>query len=78
MVFMAACSVGNFSAFALPEGASVEAGSATISVDGSTLNINAPSQTVINFNSFNIGQNETVNFIQPGSDASVLSRVTGS
>jgi len=32
---------------------------------------------VINFKSFNIGENEAVNFIQPSTSSSVLSRVTG-
>ena len=65
-------------AFALPEGWSVESGNASFnSSDPSTLNITADDKAVINFNSFNILQNEAVNFIQPGSASSVLSRVTG-
>ncbi len=64
--------------FALPEGEQVEAGSATFErPDQSTLNINADDKTVINFNTFNIAQSETVNFIQPSANASLLSRVTG-
>ncbi|MFA5092778.1 MAG: MBG domain-containing protein [Candidatus Omnitrophota bacterium] len=64
--------------FALPQGQTVESGSATFEqINANTLNITASNQTVINFNSFNIAQNEIVNFIQPSNDASVLSRVIG-
>ncbi|MFA4916765.1 MAG: autotransporter-associated beta strand repeat-containing protein, partial [Syntrophales bacterium] len=64
--------------FALPEGEQVEAGSATFDrPDQATLNIQADDKTVINFNSFNINQGETVNFIQPSASSSLLSRVTG-
>ena len=64
--------------FALPQGQTVESGSASFNQpDTNTLNITADDKTVINFNSFNIGAQETVNFIQPGSNASVLNRVTG-
>ena len=77
MVLMLSCVTGNFSALALPQGEQVEAGSASFSHSGDTLNINAADSTVINFNSFNIAEHETVNFIQPDSNSSVLSRVTG-
>ncbi|MDD5661414.1 MAG: filamentous hemagglutinin N-terminal domain-containing protein, partial [Candidatus Omnitrophica bacterium] len=64
--------------FALPEGEQVEAGNAIfVRPDQYTLNIQANDKTVINFNSFNIAQNETVNFIQPSASSSLLSRVTG-
>ena len=76
--------LGTHNIFALPEGENVEAGSATFDrPDPSTtnniptLNIHADDKTVINFNAFNIAQNETVNFIQPSATASALSRVTG-
>ncbi|MCX5704351.1 MAG: filamentous hemagglutinin N-terminal domain-containing protein, partial [Candidatus Omnitrophica bacterium] len=66
------------SAFALPQGQSVESGSASFNQpDTSTLTITADDRTVINFNSFDIGAQETVDFIQPNSNASVLSRVIG-
>ncbi len=70
--------------FALPQGENVESGSAiferpdpatTNSIP--TLNIIADDKSVINFNSFNIAQNEAVYFIQPSVSASVLSRVSG-
>ena len=66
------------SAFSLPQDAKVENG--TVSIDTpnpTTMNITASDKAIINFSSFNIGQNETVNFIQPTNNAAVLSRVTG-
>ena len=64
--------------YCLPEGQSVESGNVTFEQPNpSTLNITASDKAVINFNSFSIAQNETVNFIQPSSSSTVLSRVTG-
>jgi filamentous hemagglutinin family protein len=70
--------------FALPQGEIVESGSATFErPDPSmtnnipTLNIFADDRSVINFDSFNIAQNEAVYFIQPSAASSVLSRVQG-
>ena len=66
------------SAFCLPKDAQVENGTVSITTPNSTtMNITASDKAIVNFSSFNIGQNETVNFIQPNSSASVLSRVTG-
>ncbi|MDD5085080.1 MAG: filamentous hemagglutinin N-terminal domain-containing protein, partial [Candidatus Omnitrophica bacterium] len=66
------------SAFALPEGEQVEAGDVTVErPNDTTLNVTAGNNAVINFNSFNIAQNETVNFFQPSASATCLSRVTG-
>ncbi|MFH1441890.1 MAG: filamentous hemagglutinin N-terminal domain-containing protein, partial [Candidatus Omnitrophota bacterium] len=66
-------------AYALPEGMQVESGNVSVAQpDAATLNITAADKSVINFNSFNIGTNERVNFIQPSVESSVLSRVTGS
>jgi len=64
--------------FALPEDPVVEKGKASFEQpEHNTLNIAASNNTVINFSSFNIAHNETVNFIQPSSDSRCLSRVTG-
>ncbi|HQJ15261.1 MAG TPA: autotransporter-associated beta strand repeat-containing protein, partial [Candidatus Omnitrophota bacterium] len=70
--------------FALPQGESVESGSAVFERPDpattnniTTLKIIVDDRSVINFNSFNIAQNEAVYFIQPSASASVLSRVTG-
>ena len=51
---------------ALPEGHNVESGEVDFAYPNEhTLNITADDKAVINFNSFNINENETVNFIQP-------------
>ena len=65
----------------LPTGGQVVAGSATISssqtATSATMNINQTSQrAVINWNTFNVGKNATVNFNQPNSGAVILNRVT--
>ncbi|MFC1674688.1 filamentous hemagglutinin N-terminal domain-containing protein [Candidatus Omnitrophota bacterium] len=65
-------------AHALPEGESVAHGSATFVRIDDTLNINQSTQNVIvNYDSFSISQQETVNFNQPSSSAIALNRVTG-
>src|SRR3989338_9144832 len=66
------------SAFSLPQGGQVEEGDAAFeSPDSSTLNITTSNLAIINWNSFNIAQNETVNFYQPLSSSSVLNRILG-
>ena len=61
-----------------PVGGQVVAGSATIAQTGLRMDINQSSnRAVINWNGFNIQQNEHVNFNQPGRDAAVLNRVIG-
>ena len=67
---------------ALPTGGQVVAGSATISQTQNatlaTMNVNQSSQrAVINWSSFNVGANATVNFNQPNAQAVTLNRVTG-
>ncbi|MFA5101177.1 MAG: filamentous hemagglutinin N-terminal domain-containing protein, partial [Candidatus Omnitrophota bacterium] len=65
--------------FALPEGESVVAGSATFDRSQvNTLNVNTPSdKLIVNYNSFSIAQPETVTFQQPSSSSIVLNRVVG-
>lgn len=66
-------------AFSLPEGESVVAGAATFdrSLPG-ILNINTPSDNlIVNYDSFNIAQPETVNFNQPSAGSVALNRVVG-
>ncbi|QWD21936.1 filamentous hemagglutinin N-terminal domain-containing protein [Polynucleobacter paneuropaeus] len=65
---------------ALPTGGKVVAGAATISststATSATMNINQTSQrAVINWQTFNVGKNATVNFNQPNSSAVTLNRV---
>jgi len=60
----------------LPTGGQVAAGQATINQSGNTMNINQSTQrAVINWNSFNVGANSTVNFNQPNANSSTLNRI---
>jgi filamentous hemagglutinin family protein len=60
----------------LPSGASIAAGSATLSQSGNSLNVQQQSQKlVINWNSFDIGSAASVSFSQPASNAIALNRV---
>jgi filamentous hemagglutinin family protein len=63
----------------LPTGGHVVAGSASIGAPvGSTLTVNqGSSRAVVNWNSFSVGQPNAVDFVQPGSSAAILNRVTG-
>ena len=66
----------------LPTGGQVVAGNATISstttANNAVMNINQTSQrAVVNWDSFNVGKNATVNFNQPNANAVTLNRVTG-
>ncbi|MDE2027339.1 MAG: filamentous hemagglutinin N-terminal domain-containing protein, partial [Candidatus Omnitrophica bacterium] len=63
---------------ALPQGASVESGSATISQpNATTLKISAANNTIINFSSFNIAPNETVAITLPSDSSRLLARDLG-
>ncbi|WP_321469546.1 YDG domain-containing protein [Halarcobacter sp.] len=64
--------------FAAPSGGVVTSGSATISQNANITNINQASQKAsINWNTFSINKNETVNFNQPNSSSITLNRVIG-
>jgi len=65
--------------FSLPEGGTVVDGSATITQpDAQTMNINQSSdRAIIEYNSFSIGEPETVQFFQPNSGSIALNRVIG-
>lgn len=66
-------------ALANPTGGTVTAGAATITSTGSEVDINQTTdRAVINWGSFNIGSNETTQFIQPGTNSLTLNRVTTS
>ncbi|MCF6259960.1 MAG: filamentous hemagglutinin N-terminal domain-containing protein [Gammaproteobacteria bacterium] len=61
---------------AAPQGGQVSAGSGSIQASGNITQINQNSQQlVIDWNSFNVGVNESVNFLQPNSNAAVLNRI---
>ena len=64
--------------YASPTGGAVTAGGASISTGaGTTLVTQTTANTVINWQSFNIGPGETVRFVQPSSNAVALNRVLG-
>ncbi len=78
MTAIAALTVLQRPALAGPSGGSVVQGSATISQAGDTTNINqSTNQAIINWQSFSIGAQETVNFNQPSTSSVTLNRVVG-
>src|SRR5262249_40268990 len=62
-----------------PAGGTVVGGSATIQGQGGPAVIvnQSSGSAIINWNTFNIGVNESVRFNQPGASSVVLNRVTG-
>ena len=64
----------------LPQGGRVAAGTATIGApsNGSLTVQQSSNRAVINWQSFSVGQGNTVNFVDPSSSAATLNRVTGS
>ena len=62
----------------LPSGGSVVAGSASITTGSASLTVNQASQNAaINWQSFSIGKDSKVTFVQPNSSAVALNRVVG-
>ena len=75
---MAANAVPNPPPNTLPTGAQVTAGAATVNTAANTLTVNQASQrAAINWQSFSLGANGTVNFVQPNAVAVTLNRVVG-
>jgi filamentous hemagglutinin family protein len=69
---------GTIASNALPTGGNVTAGNAAISQSGNVMNVNQASQrAVVNWQSFNVGKDATVNFNQPNAAASTLNVVNG-
>lgn len=64
---------------ALPAGGQVVAGQGSIQTQGSVMTVNQASQRMaLDWQSFNIGAGQTVNFVQPNAQATALNRVLGS
>ncbi|ECE0742268.1 filamentous hemagglutinin N-terminal domain-containing protein, partial [Salmonella enterica subsp. enterica] len=62
----------------LPTGGQVVAGQGSISTSGNQMTIHQQTQGMVtNWNSFDIGKNHIVQFVQPDSSAMALNRVTG-
>ncbi len=60
------------------EGYQVVEGDVSVSVNGDVINvISGSNQAIIHFETFDVGANQTINFILPNSSASILNRVTG-
>jgi filamentous hemagglutinin family protein len=75
---IALCATAVFSAadaLANPSGMTVVSGTASAAASGSTLNITASQNAVLNWQTFNIAANETVNFHQPSSISIVWDRI---
>jgi filamentous hemagglutinin family protein len=64
-------------ALAGPEGQDVVHGSADFVSDGTYTTITTSHIAIINYDAFNIGAGETVQFIQPGATSRVLNRING-
>ncbi|MCZ8099378.1 MAG: MBG domain-containing protein, partial [Burkholderiales bacterium] len=63
----------------LPKGGTVAAGAASISTAGPAMTVTQTSdRAIVNWQSFSVGQPNSVNFVQPSSGSAVLNRVTGS
>lgn len=66
-------------AHALPAGGVVAAGGATISSGANSMTINQSTQNaIINWQSFNVSQGNSVRFVQPNTSSVALNRVVGS
>ncbi|NLQ19164.1 filamentous hemagglutinin N-terminal domain-containing protein, partial [Marinomonas sp. M1K-6] len=62
----------------LPTGGQVQAGAGQINSNGQTMTINQTSQNmVVDWQSFSIGKDASVNFVQPNAQAAALNRVLG-
>ncbi|WP_454731262.1 MULTISPECIES: GLUG motif-containing protein [Cupriavidus] len=63
---------------ALPQGGSVAAGTASIATQGNALTLTQDSnRAIVNWQSFDVGTNASVRFVQPSTTAATLNRVTG-
>ena len=63
---------------AAPRGGQVVSGTASFQQNGNLTVITAGNHSIINYGSFNIAAGETVRFVQPSAQSSVLNRVVGS
>ena len=64
------CLALSHSVWAAPQGGQVTGGNGTVSASGNTTTISQASDRLsLNWQSFNLGKNETVNFVQPSASA---------
>lgn len=79
VVTLGLVSMSAMAADVLPTGGTVVAGNAAISQSGSAMTINqSTNKAVIDWQSFSVGQNNSVTFIQPTATSVALNRVLGS
>ena len=63
----------------LPSGGTVAAGSVSMATNANTLNITqSTDKAIVNWNSFDIGRDATVNILQPSAQSALLNRVQSS
>lgn len=75
-IFSASIAHAQLAGNALPTGGVVAAGQASISQTGAAMQVQQTSQrAVINWGTYNIGQNASVNYVQPSSTSSTLNRI---
>ncbi len=78
-VFYIAATIARANDTALPTGQEVISGSANFNESNNQLTINqSTEQLITNWNSFNIGRDATVEFVQPNTTSSALNRVNAS
>ncbi|WP_315076401.1 filamentous hemagglutinin N-terminal domain-containing protein, partial [Acinetobacter guillouiae] len=78
-MFISASTWANIANTALPTGANITQGSANITQNGNTLNIHQNTQRLsTNWDTFNIGQDATVNFNQQNQSSIAINRVLDS
>ena len=78
LVWMSLNLIFPYPVFSLPQNGTVISGQVDMHASANQLNIHQQSnKAIINWNSFNIGSNEMVQFIQPGIHSALLNRVNG-
>jgi filamentous hemagglutinin family protein len=77
VVVGSAISVSALRCLAEPVLGSIVSGSVSVSQANTTTTVNASDQSIIDWQTFDVGVLETVNFIQPTAQSVVLNRVTG-
>ena len=78
-LFAALLGVWSNHAYSLPTGAQPVAGSVTVTTpNAQTMNVKqATDKAIVNWNTFNVGKSELVNFAQPAASSMILNRVIG-
>lgn len=78
VLLSAGAAQAQLTATALPQGVQLAAGQASVSTAGAVMSIQQSSaRAALNWQSFNIGSQATVNITQPGASSVLLNRITG-